>query len=294
MSVNAKPSAATFRSMLSKGVVIAPGVWDGLSARAAEQAGFDALCASGYAIAASLGLPDAEIYSMTENLEAVRRIRGASQLPIVADIDTGYGNAVNAARTASLFAAAGVQAVFMEDQESPKRCPLCITDPPDLIPIGEAVGKIRAVKDAVGDALFLIGRTDAHGDDAVRRAEAYANAGAEMIMPTSKGLPTVEDWARLQKAAGVPLMAAMASGTWVEREMDAAVLEELNVRLALLPTQPLLAVTDALVTSLERLMTAAVPAEVSKDYMSNAAFAEFIGFADVTAAQEKYLPAKGA
>lgn len=285
-------SSNEFRTLIEQQVVIAPGVWDGLSARAAELAGFDAVCSSGFAIAASLGLPDAEVYTMSENLDAVRRIRNASRLPLVADIDTGYGNAVNAARTATMFADAGATAVFMEDQEAPKRCPLCVTEPATLIPLEEAAGKIRAVKDAVGDDLYLIGRTDGYGDDAIVRAQAYVEAGAEMVMPTSKGLPTVEDWARLRDACGVPIMAAMPAGTWVERTMDAQMIAELNIRLAVLATQPILAVTGALVESLNDLRTSALPSEVSERHMSPADFTSFIGFDDVIAMQEKYLPAQ--
>ena len=84
-------SAVTLRELTERGLVYAPGVWDGLTARLAEQAGFDALCASGFAVSAALGLPDAELYTMSENLGAVRVIREASTLPLVADIDTGYG-----------------------------------------------------------------------------------------------------------------------------------------------------------------------------------------------------------
>ncbi len=125
----------TLRGLTEQGLVYAPGVWDGLTAKLAEQAGFSALCASGFAVSAALGLPDAELYTMTENLQAVRTIREASSLPLVADIDTGYGNAVSAARTATRFAEAGVQGVFMEDQLSPKKCPICVGEPVDLISV---------------------------------------------------------------------------------------------------------------------------------------------------------------
>jgi methylisocitrate lyase len=94
-------------------LVYAPGAWDGLSARLIERAGFLAVCSSGYAIAASLGMPDAELYTMSENVGAIRRIREGCSLPLVADIDTGYGNAVNVMRTVRQVRNAGASALFM-------------------------------------------------------------------------------------------------------------------------------------------------------------------------------------
>lgn len=279
-----------FRNQLAEGLVYAPGVWDGLTARIAEQAGFEALCASGFAISASLGLPDAEMYSMSENLDAVRRIRGASRLPVVADIDTGYGNAVNAARTARLFADAGVSAVFMEDQLAPKRCPAATSGAPSLLPVKEAAGKVRAVRDEIGDELVLIGRTDGIGDDAIRRAVAYVEAGAEMIMPISKGFPDAESWARLHAETGVPLMCSLTAWTWTAEQFTPQVLREIGVGLALLPTQILLAATTATRDSLDRLRGAELPAEVSRDYMEHADFLKLIGFDEVLDKQSRYLP----
>lgn len=285
--------AERLRDLLDRDLVLAPGVWDGLTARMAEQAGFPALCASGFAISAALGYPDTELYTMTENLDAVRRIREASPLPVIADIDTGYGNAVNAARTGRRFAEAGVQAMFMEDQEAPKRCPICVGDPVPLVDEETATGKIRAVRDAVGDRAVLIARTDAAGDAALRRAEAYVAAGADMIMPVTKTFSTVEEWAKCREVAGVPLMATLTASTWVEREFTPQVMREIGVRLALLPTQILLAAAGAVRTSLSRLASGEPPAQVSADAMAHHAFVDLIGFAEVEAMQQRYLPAEG-
>ncbi|MGI5229823.1 isocitrate lyase/PEP mutase family protein [Actinoallomurus sp. CA-142502] len=287
-------TATRLRELMADDVVFAPGVWDGLTARLAEQAGFRALCASGFAISAALGLPDAELYTMSENLDAVRRIIEASDLPVIADIDTGYGNAVNAARTARRFADAGVAAVFMEDQESPKRCPICVGDPVPVISLEEATGKIRAVRDAVGDRLIVIARTDAAGEEALARAEAYVAAGAEMIMPVTKTFTTVEEWAGCHKRVGVPLMATLTASTWVERDFTPELLREVGVRLALLPTQVLLSATGAMRETLRRLRSGEPPAQVSADALPHHDFVDLIGFADVEKAQEKYLPAAGA
>ncbi|WDZ89600.1 oxaloacetate decarboxylase [Nocardiopsis sp. HUAS JQ3] len=279
------------RELMDAGVVYAPGVWDGLTARLAEQAGFPALCASGFAVSASLGYPDAELYTMSENLDATRRIREASGLPLIADIDTGYGNAVNAARAGRRFRDAGAAAVFMEDQESPKRCPLCVGDPVPLVPLDEGAGKVRAVKDAVGEDVLVIARTDARGDEALRRAQAYVGAGADMIMPVTRTFSTVDEWAKCREAAGVPLVATLTASTWTEREFTPRVLEEVGVALALLPTQVLMAATGAMRQALGRLAGGEPPAQVSADALQHHEFVDLIGFAEVEAAQRAYLPA---
>jgi len=139
----------SLRALLNKEeVVFAPGAWDALSALLIEQAGFRALCGSGFAISAGLGMPDAELYTMTENAETIRRMAAVTTIPIIADIDTGYGNAVNVMRTVRAFEGAGASAVFMEDQLAPKRCPICVGDPLPIIGIEEAVGKIQAIPGA--------------------------------------------------------------------------------------------------------------------------------------------------
>ncbi|MFI8773235.1 oxaloacetate decarboxylase [Gordonia sp. NPDC062954] len=285
-------SAPSLKELTARGLVYAPGVWDGLTARLAEQAGFSALCASGFAISAGLGLPDAELYTMSENLDAVRTIHAASDLPLVADIDTGYGNAVNAARTATKFVEAGVQGMFMEDQVSPKSCPICVGDPVDLITVEEATGKIRAVRDSIPDDVLLIARTDARGDEAIARAQAYVDAGADMIMPVTKTFTSVQEWERCHTEVGVPLMATLTASTWTERDFTPEVLDQIGVRLALLPTQILMAATGAMQTALRRLASGEPPAQVSQDALPHHEFVEMIGFGDVEAMQRKYLPAE--
>lgn len=272
-------------------VLYAPGVWDGLSARLAQQAGFSALCASGFAISAGLGLPDAEVFTATENLEAVRKIREASSLPIIADIDTGYGNAINAGRTAANFSRAGVSAVFMEDQVSPKRCPVCVGDPVEVLPIAEAAGKIRAAADALQGESLLIARTDSVGDDAIKRAEAYVKAGADLIMPVSKTFKDLTEWRRCHEAVGVPLVAALTAWTWVERDFTREAMVEVGVKIAFLPTQIVLAAATAMRDSLNRLAKGEASPQVSRNYMEHEDFARMIGFPEMEKRQLEYLPA---
>jgi 2-methylisocitrate lyase-like PEP mutase family enzyme len=178
--------ATTALRQLLKGedVVVAPGVYDGLSARLARRAGFAAVYATGGGIARSMGYPDLGLLGMTEVIERLAGIVEHAGVPVIADADTGYGNALNVRRTVRAFERAGVAALHLEDQTFPKRCGHL--DDKSVVPIAEMVGKLRAARDTAGDAdLVLIARTDAIAveglDGALERAHAYAEAGADVI-----------------------------------------------------------------------------------------------------------------
>jgi 2-methylisocitrate lyase-like PEP mutase family enzyme len=176
-------AAAALRQLLAGAdVVVAPGVYDGLSARLARQAGFTAVYATGGGIARSLGYPDLGLLGMTEVVERVAGIVEHAGVPVIADADTGYGNALNTRRAVREFARAGVAAVHLEDQTFPKRCGHL--DDKSVVPVVEMTQKLRAARDAGGD-LVLIARTDALAVEglpaAVERAQAYAEAGADVI-----------------------------------------------------------------------------------------------------------------
>lgn len=165
-------------------LLIAPGVFDGLSARIATAAGFEALYASGGAIARSTGVPDLGLLSFTEVLTRLREIVDATGLPVIADADTGYGNALNVFRTVKEFERLGVAALHLEDQVSPKKCGHYAGK--ELISADEMVGKLRAAQDARADPdLVLIARTDARAVEglemAIARGNRYAEAGADLI-----------------------------------------------------------------------------------------------------------------
>lgn len=168
------------------------GVHDGLSAGIAERAGFDALWASGFCISASKRLPDVGLITMTEHLAATREIHNATALPVVADVDDGYGDAVAVTRMVREYEAAGIAGVCMEDNAHPKRNSLYAELSRRLVDADAFAAKIRAAKETQRDADFtVIARTEALVadlglDEAMRRATAYADAGADMILVHSK------------------------------------------------------------------------------------------------------------
>ena len=186
----ADPRVMTLRSRLNPDrPAIAMAAHNPLSAKLAAQAGFDAIWGSGFELSASYAVPDANILSADTHLEMMRAIAGAQDAPVVADIDTGYGNAVNVAYLVPRYAAAGVAAVVMEDKTFPKDSSLRPGGRQVLVPAAEFQGKIEAAG-AVGGPL-VIARTEAliaglGQQEALRRAEAYAEAGADAILIHSK------------------------------------------------------------------------------------------------------------
>jgi 2-methylisocitrate lyase-like PEP mutase family enzyme len=182
-----------FKSMLGGAIVVAPGAFDGLSARLVEQAGFPAAYASGGAIARSTGVPDIGLMTPDEIVRRLADIVEAVGVPVIADADTGYGNALTAQRAARAFERAGVAAFHLEDQTFPKKCGHY--DDKALVPTAEMVQRLNAVRDALHDPDFVvIGRTDAIAVEgyaaALERAAAYLEAGADMIFVEA---PTTED-----------------------------------------------------------------------------------------------------
>ncbi len=179
-----KPTKILRKLIASKKIIIAPGVYDGMSALLAKQAGFPVLYASGGAIARSMGYPDIGLLTMTEVSAAIAHIVNVSKLPVIADADTGFGNSINVYRTVQEFERLGVAGLHLEDQTFPKRCGHL--DDKSLVPTDEMCLKINVAKKCIKDSDFLIiARTDAIAvegfDNAIVRAKAYLQAGADMI-----------------------------------------------------------------------------------------------------------------
>lgn len=227
------------RSQLSKPpIVIAPGVYDPLTALIATRAGFRSLYISGAAIAYTrLGRPDIGLVSVTEVVETVSLIRDRVDADLIVDADTGYGNALNVERTVRLLERAGAQAIQIEDQGFPKRCGHL--DDKTLVPAAEMAGKIKAAVDARMSAnTLIIARTDAVAvegfDRAVERALLYREAGADVLFVEAP--KAREELAKIVQRLGhsVPLMANMVEGGKTAM-LSASELEALGFALVIFP-----------------------------------------------------------
>ncbi|MFY3137198.1 isocitrate lyase/PEP mutase family protein [Achromobacter xylosoxidans] len=175
---------ARLRQHLAQDIVVAPGAYDGMSARLVAAAGFNAVYASGGAIARAAGYPDIGLLSFTEVMDRVEKIVDASDLPVVADADTGFGGSANVERTVRVMERAGVAAFHIEDQSFPKRCGHL--DDKSLVDAEEMCRKVRIARQTLADAdTLVIARTDAIAvegfDAAIARAERYVKAGADMV-----------------------------------------------------------------------------------------------------------------
>jgi len=175
----------TLKQLLKRNkLLVAPGCFDGLSARLVQEAGFEAAYLSGGAVARSMGIPDIGLVTMSENIERAAQVASVISIPIIADADTGYGNAANLVRTVRAFERAGVAAIHIEDQITPKRCGHL--DGKEVIPLDEMLQKLKAALANRSDADFgIIARTDARGvhgfDDAIKRGQAFAKLGVDAI-----------------------------------------------------------------------------------------------------------------
>jgi 2-methylisocitrate lyase-like PEP mutase family enzyme len=221
-------------------MVVAPGIYDAYGARFVEHAGFDAVYMTGNGVSASLlGRPDVGLVDLTLFASHAHRAAACVNIPLICDGDTGYGNAVNVRHTVQEFEAAGVAAIHIEDQVSPKRCGHLPGSRP-VIEMAEHVGKIEAAIAARRDPDFIIiARTDAaaaHGlDEAIRRGKAYREAGADVVFVELKGSPNiVEELRRVTSEIDAPCLANVEEAGKVG-DMSAAELDALGFRLAIYP-----------------------------------------------------------
>ena len=219
-------------------IVVAPGVYDGLTAALADQAGAEALYLSGAAIAyARFGRPDIGLVSMAEVADTIAVVRDRTALPLIADADTGFGNALNVQRTVRVFERMGANALQMEDQTSPKRCGHLAGKA--VIPAPEMVGKVQAALDARASAeTLIVARTDAVAvegfDAALARAQRYAEAGADMVFIDALRSEDQMRRAAAAFAGKTPIMANMVEGGQTPVR-TAADLEAMGFALAIFP-----------------------------------------------------------
>lgn len=269
------------RMMIENGsFVAAPGVFDMISTLVADRMGFPALYVTGYGVSAShLGLPDAGLMTYTDMVERVRRIAEAADTPVVADADTGYGGLLNVRHTVRGYEAAGVSAIQIEDQEYPKKCGHTLGR--RVIPLEDMVSKIKVAVDSRSSADFLIiARTDSRTslglDEALRRAEAFDKAGADIVFVES---PESEDEMRAVNAAiDKPTLANMVSGGRTPI-LSNEKLGALGYAMAIHPALGFLAVGEALKSAYGVLAeTGDVKGAALEDF---GAFNKLVGFEDV-------------
>jgi 2,3-dimethylmalate lyase len=268
--------------------VIAPGAYDALSARLVEQAGFGAVYMTGFGASASLlGRPDVGLLSFGEMVDHARRLVQAVGVPVIADADDGYGNPLNVLRTVREYEAAGVAALHLEDQVSPKRCGHL--EGKDVIPAGEMVEKVRAAVEArSSDELVIIARTDARAveglDAALERARLYREAGADVLFVEA---PESEDEvaAVAQAFPDTPLLFnAIEGGRTPLLELDR--LHELGFRLILWPLTALFAAAQAVQEALARLHAHRAPA--GDGALPFEAFTDAVGLPEVQRLEARF------
>jgi 2-methylisocitrate lyase-like PEP mutase family enzyme len=229
-----------------KGLVTAPGVYDMISAKIADGMGFGALYMTGFGVSATLGLPDAGLASYTEMVERVGMICRGTSTPVICDGDTGFGGLLNVERTIRGYETAGAAGIQLEDQVFPKKCGH--TPGRRVVPTEQMVRKIEvAVASRSSPDFLIVARTDArtnHGlDEALRRAEAYAKAGADILFVES---PESEaEMVTIGRHFDLPMVANMADGGRTPI-LPRKRLEEIGYRIAIFPVTGLLAATKAL------------------------------------------------
>lgn len=271
-----------FRKLLAgPDIIVAPGAFDGISGRLVEAAGFPAIYITGAGVASSrLGRPDIGLTTMNEILETARNIVSNAGVPVMCDIDTGYGNQLNVIRTVQEFEQAGVAAVQMEDQVTPKRCGH--TAGKQLISKEEMVKKIEAfVYARKSDDFALIARTDAIAvngfEDALDRARAYADAGADILFVEAPG--TVDEMKRVVDELGdVPQFVNMVEGGGKTPILPVKELQEIGFSIAIYPATPWMAAIKAMQTVLAELKATGTTDAVADQMVSFKEMFEIVGY----------------
>lgn len=270
------------RAALKSGdFILAPGVFDAISALLADKAGFPALYVTGYGTVASyLGLPDAGLASYRDMLERIATMVARTTTPVIADADTGYGGLLNVRHTVQGYEAAGVTAMQMEDQEFPKRCGHTLGR--RVIPMADMVRKIEVAADSrKSDDFLIVARTDSRTslglDEAIARGKAYAAAGADVVFVESP--ETEDEMKRVCDEIDAPLFANMVNGGRTPL-LSADRLKALGYSIAIHPAVGFLAMGAALRDAYADLKTHGETSP-AVDLYDFSRFNELVGFQDV-------------
>ena len=275
-----------------KQLIVAPGVFDGISAKIADRMGFECLYMTGYGVVAShLGLPDAGIATFTEMAGRVAQLSAITRTPLVADGDTGYGGLLNVRHTVRGYEAAGACAIQLEDQEFPKKCGHMLGR--RVIAREDMAAKIKVAADSRDSKDFLIiARTDARTtlglDEALRRAETYLRAGADLLFVESP--ESVEEMQRIGKAFDVPLVANMVEGGRTP-VLTANQLQEIGYRFAIFPAVGFLAMGAALARVYQGLKRDGSSSALDVPLYPFKDFSALMGFDDVSEFDQTYAKA---
>ncbi len=290
--MSASKRRAFAERLKQKKLIVAPGVFDGISAKIADRMGFECLYMTGYGVVAShLGLPDAGIATYTEMSNRVAQLSSITQTPLVADGDTGYGGLLNVRHTVRGYEAAGACAIQLEDQEFPKKCGHMLGR--RVIAREDMAAKIKVAAESRDSKDFLIiARTDARTtlglDEALRRAETYLRAGADLLFVESP--ESVEEMQRIGKAFDVPLVANMVEGGRTP-VLTAAELQEIGYRFAIFPAVGFLAMGAALERAYSGLKRDGSSTALDVPLYPFKDFSALMGFDDVSEFDKNYADA---
>jgi len=278
------------RALLARGgLLIAPGVYDGLSARIAEAAGFDALYVSGGAIARGMGYPDVGLVTQTEMVKRLEEIRAVTHLPLIVDADTGYGNALNVIRTVRAYERAGAAALHIEDQVEPKRCGHY--EGKQIVGVHEMAQKIRAALAARENPdLLLIARTDARAvvglEEAIARGNAYAEAGADVVFVEAP--QSLEEIERIAHEVRAPLLINMFWGGKTPL-VSPEQLAELGYRIMIVPSDLQRAAIRAMQRAAAVLQQQGNTAAIADELVSFAERESVVGLPEIEELQRRFL-----
>jgi 2,3-dimethylmalate lyase len=279
------------REQLGAGeMVLAPGCYDALGARLVEEAGFPAAYMTGFGSAASLlGRPDIGLLTLSEMVDNARRIAQAVEIPVIADADTGYGNAINVIRTVREYESAGVAGIHLEDQVMPKKCGHL--EGKEVVPAAEMVAKVSAAVAARRSPEFLIiARTDARAveglEAALARGRLYREAGADaLFIEAPQSTEEIEAVAR--RFPDVPLLFNYAEGGKTPA-VSYEFLRELGFRLVIFPLSVLLAATAAMRSVLAQIKADGTPINLVSSMLPFHDFLEVVGLPEIRELEERF------
>lgn len=278
-------------AMQEKKILVLPGCHDVLAARIAEKVGFSAVYMTGYGTSASmLGQPDVGLLTMSEMVLRANHMASAVSVPVVADADTGYGNAVNVMRTVREYEKAGVAAIQLEDQVLPKKCGHMLGR--DVVPTAEMVGKIKAAVAARTDPdLVIIARTDARTkygiEEAIARGRAYQDAGADVLFIESP--ESVEEMKLITSSFRVPVLANMIEHGRTPFK-SASELQALGYHIALYCVSSTYVTAAAVRDLMTAIKDSGTTAAMWDRMMTFEDFNNFIGLPHIRELEKKYIP----